>query len=64
MRRRALARRQLDKRQLQVLDTVGGLIEQPIERLAPYIVEHQHRLTGIAHKLQRPRRPRSVELIS
>ena len=40
-----------------------GCAEQPIERLAPRILEHQHDPTGVAHEAQRPHRPRPVELI-
>ena len=40
-----------------------GRAEQPVERLAARILEHQHGPTGVAHELQRPHRPRRVELI-
>ena len=37
--------------------------EQPVERLeAADILEHQHGTTAISHDLQRPHRPRSVQL--
>ena len=37
--------------------------EQPVERLAARILEHQHGPTVFAHELQRPRRPCAVQLI-
>ena len=37
--------------------------EQPVERLAARILEHQEGATGVAHEVQRPRRPRPVELV-
>src|SRR6516165_8366493 len=40
-----------------------GLAEQLVEWLAARILEHQHRPTGVAHEVQRPYRPRSVELL-
>ena len=40
-----------------------GRAEQPVERLAARILEHQHGPTAFAHELQRPHRPRPVELI-
>src|SRR5262249_38567543 len=37
--------------------------EQPVERFAARILEHQHGPSGIADEVQRPRRPRPVELV-
>ena len=43
-------------------DLQGGA-EQPLERLETAdVLEHQHRAAAIAHDLQRPDRPRSVQL--
>ena len=50
-------------REAQEAPHLHGLAEQPAERLAARVLEHQHGPTGIAHELQRPRRPRLVELI-
>ena len=40
-----------------------GRTKQPIERLAPHIVEHQHGPTAIVHEAQWAHRPCAVELI-
>ena len=37
--------------------------EQPVERLAAGVLEHQHGPTALAHELQRPHRPRPVQLV-
>ena len=40
-----------------------GRAEQPLERLAARIFEHQHGPTAIARKLQRTHGPRTIQLI-
>ena len=49
--------------QAQEASYLHGLTEQTVERLAARILEHQHGPTGVAHEVQRPRRPCPVELI-
>ena len=49
--------------QAQEASHLHGRAEQPVERLAARIIEHQHGPTGVAHELQRPHRPCAVELI-
>ena len=49
--------------QAQEASYLHGRAEQPVERLAARILEHQHGPTGVAHELQRPHRPCPVELI-
>ena len=39
------------------------LTEQPLQRLATRVLQHQHGPTAFADELQRPHRPRAVELI-
>ena len=47
----------------QEASDLHGRSEQPDERLeAADILEHQHSTASIAHDLQRPHRPRSVQL--
>ena len=40
-----------------------GRAEQSVERLAAGVLEHQHGPTAFAHELERPHRPRPVQLI-
>src|SRR5215475_2119856 len=40
-----------------------GRAEQPFERLAARILEHQHGPARVAYELQRPHCPRRVELV-
>ena len=39
------------------------LTEQPLQQFAARVLQHQHGPTAFADELQRPHRPRSVELI-
>ena len=39
------------------------LTEQSLQQLATRVLQHQHGPTASAHELQRPHRPRCVELI-
>ena len=40
-----------------------GRAKQSVERLAGGILEYQHGPVGVAHEIERPHRPRPVELI-
>ncbi len=42
---------------------LNGRADEPSERLAAVILEHQHGTTVFAHEFQRPRRPSAVQLI-
>src|SRR5262245_1005003 len=50
-------------RELQEARNVHRRPELPLERFIVRILEHQHGSAGLAHELQRPCRPRRVELI-
>ena len=50
-------------REAQEASHLHGRAEQPLERLAARILEHQHRPTAFALKRQRPRRPAAVQLV-
>ena len=49
--------------QAQEASHLDGRAEQPVERLATRILEHQHRPTALAHEVQRPHGPRAIQLI-
>ena len=51
------------EREAQEALQLHGRAEQPLERLAARILEHQHGPTALAHELQGPRRPGAVQLI-
>jgi hypothetical protein len=42
---------------------VHGTAEEPVERFATRILEHQQGVLMLPHELQRPRRPRAVQFI-
>ena len=50
-------------REAQEAIRLHGRAEQPSERFAAGVLEHQHGPGGFAHKLQRPRRPGAVQLV-
>ncbi len=59
-----LAQRRGDAdREAQEAPEVHGRAEQPIERLAARVLEHQHGPAVFAHELQRPYRPGAIELV-
>jgi len=58
----AQSRRNTDG-EAQEVSHLDGHAEQPIERLAPLIVEHQHGPTAIVHEVQWAHRPCAIELI-
>jgi hypothetical protein len=47
----------------QYLVNLQGRADQPRERLAARILEQEHGPTACAHELQRPHRPRQVQLV-
>ena len=49
--------------QMQEASQLQGRPEQPGERLTAWILEHQHGPTALTRELQRPHRPRGVQLI-
>ena len=50
-------------REAQECSHLHGRAEQPVERLAARVLEHQHGPAALAHELQRPHRPRTVQLV-
>ena len=56
-------RRDETEREVQEGPHRHRLAEQPFQQFAARVLQHQHGPTALADELQRPHRPRSVELI-
>jgi hypothetical protein len=56
-------RRDETEREVQERPHRHRLTEQPLQRLATRVLQHQHGPTALADELQRPHRPRAVEFI-